>query len=204
MTTASTSTNDHAATAPQLPPMQLSGALDTTACTTYDGALFGISAEMIKWAKDRKDRPMSCLCRHQQVKMNVPIDDQTIRLWTLNKIRLLLAASDRTLAFFDLPELTADEVRLFDRLEERLSRFDRQQCAQDAEAARARLNHDQRIAFDGFLRTVELDVVDQMRDDNLGPQHVFVLFGRTLRCYARAHLAAGVPFSRSTATATRS
>ncbi|SDA02492.1 BZ3501_MvSof-1269-A2-R1_Chr12-3g03636 [Microbotryum saponariae] len=32
MTTASTSTNDHAATAPQLPPMQLSGALDTTAC----------------------------------------------------------------------------------------------------------------------------------------------------------------------------
>ncbi|SCZ87406.1 BZ3500_MvSof-1268-A1-R1_Chr2-2g04872 [Microbotryum saponariae] len=40
MTTASTSTNDHAATAPQLPPMQLSGALDTTACTTYDGALF--------------------------------------------------------------------------------------------------------------------------------------------------------------------
>ncbi|SDA01358.1 BZ3500_MvSof-1268-A1-R1_Chr10-1g02599 [Microbotryum saponariae] len=38
MTTASTSTNDHAATAPQLPPMQLSGALDTTACTTYDGA----------------------------------------------------------------------------------------------------------------------------------------------------------------------
>ncbi|SCZ97395.1 BZ3500_MvSof-1268-A1-R1_Chr4-2g07186 [Microbotryum saponariae] len=40
MTTASTSTNDHAATAPQLPPMRLSGALDTTACTTYDGALF--------------------------------------------------------------------------------------------------------------------------------------------------------------------
>ncbi|SGY70133.1 BQ5605_C004g03108 [Microbotryum silenes-dioicae] len=88
MTTASTSTNDHAAlsstespaatiggaagvhVAPLLPPVQLSGAPDTTAGTTYDGALFGISAEMIKWAKDRKDSPMSCLSRHQQVKQD--------------------------------------------------------------------------------------------------------------------------------------
>ncbi|SCZ98126.1 BZ3500_MvSof-1268-A1-R1_Chr3-3g06589 [Microbotryum saponariae] len=106
---------------------------------------------------------------------DVPVNDETIRLWTLNKIRLLLAANDRTLAFFDLPELTDDEVRPFDRLEERLPRFDRQQRAQDGEAARARLNHDQRIAFDEFLRAVELDVVDQMRDNNLGPQHVFFL-----------------------------
>ncbi|SGY56663.1 BQ5605_C006g04156 [Microbotryum silenes-dioicae] len=106
---------------------------------------------------------------------DVPVNDQTIRLWTLNKIRLLLAANNRTLAFFDLPELTEDEVRLFDRLEERLPRFDRQQCAQDAEAAHARLNHDQRIAFDECLCAVELDVVDQMRDNNLGPQHVFFL-----------------------------
>ncbi|SGY77439.1 BQ5605_C005g03639 [Microbotryum silenes-dioicae] len=106
---------------------------------------------------------------------DVPVNDQTIRLWTLNKIRLLLAANDRTLAFFDLPELTEDEVRLFDRLEERLPRFDRQQCAQDAEAAHARLNHDQRIASDECLCAVELDVVDQMRDNNLGPQHVFFL-----------------------------
>ncbi|SGZ34806.1 BQ5605_C075g12921 [Microbotryum silenes-dioicae] len=106
---------------------------------------------------------------------DVPVNDQTIRLWTLNKIRLLLAANDRTLAFFDLPELTEDEVRLFDRLEERLPRFDRQQCAQHAEAAHARLNHDQQIAFDECLRAVELDVVDQMRDNNLGPQHVFFL-----------------------------
>ncbi|SGZ34846.1 BQ5605_C075g12927 [Microbotryum silenes-dioicae] len=105
---------------------------------------------------------------------DVPVNDQTIRLWTLNKIRLLLAANDRTLAFFDLPELTEDEVR-FDRLEERLPRFDRQQCAQHAEAAHARLNHDQQIAFDECLRAVELDVVDQMRDNNLGPQHVFFL-----------------------------
>ncbi|SGY45423.1 BQ5605_C001g00283 [Microbotryum silenes-dioicae] len=89
---------------------------------------------------------------------DVPINDQTIRLWTLNKIRLLLAANDQTLAFFDLPELTKDEVRLFDRLEERLPRFDRQQCL-----------------FDEFLRAVELDVVNQMRDNNLGPQHVFFL-----------------------------
>ncbi|SGY11628.1 BQ5605_C096g13090 [Microbotryum silenes-dioicae] len=80
MTTASTSTNDHAAlsstespaatiggaagvhVAPLLPPMQLSGhsgAPDTTAGTTYEGVLFGISAETIKWAKDRKDPPMS-------------------------------------------------------------------------------------------------------------------------------------------------
>ncbi|SGY56342.1 BQ5605_C006g04128 [Microbotryum silenes-dioicae] len=106
---------------------------------------------------------------------DVPVNDQTIRLWTLNKIRLLLAANNRTLAFFDLPELTEDEVRLFDRLEERLPRFDCQQCAQDAEAAHARLNHDQRIAFDECLCAVELDVVDQMRDNNLGPQHVFFL-----------------------------
>ncbi|SGY56066.1 BQ5605_C006g04106 [Microbotryum silenes-dioicae] len=106
---------------------------------------------------------------------DVPVNNQTIRLWTLNKIRLLLAANNRTLAFFDLPELTEDEVRLFDRLEERLPRFDRQQCAQDAEAAHARLNHDQRIAFDECLCAVELDVVDQMRDNNLGPQHVFFL-----------------------------
>ncbi|SGZ05198.1 BQ5605_C032g11114 [Microbotryum silenes-dioicae] len=88
MTTASSSTNDHAAlsstespaatiggaagvhVAPLLPPVQLSGAPDTTAGTTYDGALFGISAEMIKWAKDRKDSPMSCLSRHQQVKQD--------------------------------------------------------------------------------------------------------------------------------------
>ncbi|SGY89527.1 BQ5605_C035g11460 [Microbotryum silenes-dioicae] len=89
MTTASTSTNDHAAlsstespaatiggaagvhVAPLLPPMQLSGhsgAPDTTAGTTYEGVLFGISAETIKWAKDRKDPPMSCPSRHQQVK----------------------------------------------------------------------------------------------------------------------------------------
>ncbi|SGY55894.1 BQ5605_C006g04089 [Microbotryum silenes-dioicae] len=55
MTTASTSTNDHAApsptespavtiggaagVAPQFPPMQLSGALDTTPCITYDVGL---------------------------------------------------------------------------------------------------------------------------------------------------------------------
>ncbi|SGY17572.1 BQ5605_C015g07823 [Microbotryum silenes-dioicae] len=74
----------------------------------------------------------------------------------------------------DVP-LTEDEVQLFDRPDDRLPRFDREQCAQDAEEARARLNHDQRIAFDEFLRAVELDVVDQMRDDNLGPQHVFFL-----------------------------
>ncbi|SGY17324.1 BQ5605_C015g07748 [Microbotryum silenes-dioicae] len=87
MTTASSSTNDHAAlsstespaatiggaagvhVALLLPPMQLSGALDTTAGTTYDGALFDISAETIKWAKDRKDPPMSCLSQHPQVKI---------------------------------------------------------------------------------------------------------------------------------------
>ncbi|SGZ29667.1 BQ5605_C050g12472 [Microbotryum silenes-dioicae] len=92
---------------------------------------------------------------------DVPVNDQTIRLWTLNKIRLLLAANDRALAFFDLPKLTEDE---------RLT-----QCAQDAEAAHARLNHDQQIAFDECLCAVELDVVDQMRDNNLGPQHVFFL-----------------------------
>ncbi|SCZ98328.1 BZ3500_MvSof-1268-A1-R1_Chr7-1g09098 [Microbotryum saponariae] len=106
---------------------------------------------------------------------DVPVNDQTIRLWTLNKIRLLFAANDRTLAFFDLPELTKDEVQLFDRPDDRLPRFDREQCAQDAEQARARLNHDQRIAFDEFLRAVELDVVDQMRDNNLERQHVFFL-----------------------------
>ncbi|SCZ87994.1 BZ3500_MvSof-1268-A1-R1_Chr2-1g04119 [Microbotryum saponariae] len=106
---------------------------------------------------------------------DVPVNDQTIRLWTLNKIRLLLAANDQTLAFYDLPELTEDEVRLFDRPDDRFPRFDREQCAQDAKEARARLNHAQRIAFDEFLRAVELNVVDQMCDDNLGPQHVFFL-----------------------------
>ncbi|SGY35048.1 BQ5605_C002g01720 [Microbotryum silenes-dioicae] len=86
MTIASTSTNDHAAlsstespaatiggaagvhVAPLLAPMQVSGAPDTTAGTTFEGALFGISAETIKGAKDRKDPPMSCPSRHQQVK----------------------------------------------------------------------------------------------------------------------------------------
>ncbi|SGY44857.1 BQ5605_C001g00210 [Microbotryum silenes-dioicae] len=99
MTTASTSTNDHAApssaespaatiggaagVAPQLPPMQLSGPLvDTTACTTYGGALFGISAETIKWAKDRKDPPMSCLSRHQQVKMSLAYGVGFRRVWS--------------------------------------------------------------------------------------------------------------------------
>ncbi|SCV74472.1 BQ2448_8111 [Microbotryum intermedium] len=102
---------------------------------------------------------------------DVPVDEGTVRLWTLNKIRLLLAASDRLLGDFNLPELSEAELRLFDRPEDRLPRFDCQQCAQDAEQARARLNHDQRIAFDEFLRAIKLDVVDQMRDDDLGQQH---------------------------------
>ncbi|SCV73058.1 BQ2448_6983 [Microbotryum intermedium] len=51
---------------------------------------------------------------------DVPVDDETLRLRTLNKIRLLLAASDRSLGDFNLPKLSEAELQLFDRPEDRL------------------------------------------------------------------------------------
>ncbi|SGY80953.1 BQ5605_C009g05419 [Microbotryum silenes-dioicae] len=57
MTTASTSTNDRAALSSTESP---AATIDTTASTTYDGALSGICVETIKWTKDRKNPPMLC------------------------------------------------------------------------------------------------------------------------------------------------
>ncbi|SGZ23087.1 BQ5605_C022g09585 [Microbotryum silenes-dioicae] len=67
VTTASTSTNDHAAlSSTESPAATIGGAAGVHTrrrlpLKSYDGALFSISAETIKWAKDRKDPPMLCL-----------------------------------------------------------------------------------------------------------------------------------------------